>query len=163
MDTYKHLTSHKSDTGALVHWHFKLVLQSIRRKITSKQTFRDPFTVCVTLLINPDLFFQAYRAVRDYTIQLGIKTECQKTAKKKVKSYSIQFERLGVFKFHIAKLSNCENISYYLKKTFKCGGKGAVDVSQEKPAILTYKVSTGTLTLKCFFTYTNSYGHICSY
>lgn len=163
MDTYEYLSSHKSDTSELVHWHFKLVLQSISRKITSKQTYRDPFTVSVTQLMNPDLFFQAYRAIRDYSIQLGITTECHKTTKKKVKSYSIKFERLGVFKFHISKLSNCKNITYYLNKTFKCSGKGTVEVSEEKPSIITFKVSTGSLTLKCFYVYTNSYGHVCSF
>ena len=45
-----------------------------------------------------------------------------------------------------------------LKKTFKCGSRGEVCVSEEKPAELLYNYSNNTLALKVHYTIKNQYG-----
>lgn len=163
MDTYKYLENHKTQTQSLVNWHFKLILTSVRRKITLRQKYRDPFTITVTSLVHPDIFYQAFRAVRDFKTKIGFKADCERTAKGKPKLYVLTFDQLGVFKFHLCKLSNSKSVSHFLKKEFVRGEKGTIEVSSEKPAVISYKVSTGTLTLQCSYICKNSFGYICSF
>lgn len=163
MDTYKYLEKHQSETNKIIYWHFKLVLTSLRRKITLRQKYRDPYTITVTTLIHPDIYYQAFRAVRDFETKIGFTAITERTGKGKAKLHIVKFDRLGVFKYHLQKLSNIKNISHYFKKDFKRSETETIEVSAEKPAVLSYKVSTGTLTFQCSYVCTNSFGHVCSF
>ena len=163
IDTYKYLEKHQSETKKLIHWHFKLVLTSLRRKITLRQKYRDPYTITVSTLVHPEVYYQAFRAVRDFDAKIGFTATTERTAKGKAKLHILKFDRLGVFKYHFKKLSDVKNIGYYCKKEFKRGETGTLEVSADKPAVVTYKISTGTLTLQCSYVCTNSFGHVVSF
>ena len=163
LETYEVLKKHKSDSYELVSWHFSEILKSINRKITLKKKLTEPFLCTVVREIHVNIFYQIFRAIRDYKITFGTETSELRNSKKQVTSYSVKFSHFGAFRYHLGQLSGKEKeeVVTLLKKTFPTGGNGNVVVSEEKPVILTYKVST--LVLKCHFETVNRYGHVTSF
>ena len=51
----------------------------------------------------------------------------------------------------------------YLQKENKSGAKAKVVITEEKPAIISYKMSTGSLTLSVNYEVENRYGMFCSF
>lgn len=166
MNTYEILDNHKAETCKLVEWHFTEVTKSIKRKITLKRKFSDPFTCTVNRDLHKDIFYQVFRAIRDYKIQFGTLTEVTRNKKNIVTSYSIFFEHLGSFKYHISKLckrDKKEIADLYFSKVFSCGSKANIVVTKEKPAVITFKCTRSILTSKCHYTTVNKYGNTTSY
>ena len=64
LQPYKILKEHQSSTSELITWHFTNIVESIHRKLTLRQNFRDPFTVKITIIIFRNLFYQAYRSLQ---------------------------------------------------------------------------------------------------
>ena len=146
----------------MVKWHFIEILASIQRRITLKRKFKDPFTCVVYRDIHKNIFYQAFRAIRDYPIQFGTFTEVLRNKKNVIIGYSIKFEHLGAFKFHLKQLAD-EDTSNSLSKKFTTGSSAAVVVTPEKPATLNYKVSNSSLTIRVQYEIKNKYGVMTSY
>jgi len=116
METYTVLEEKNINIIKLVHWHFGIILQSVKRKISNKQTYRDPFFISTTSIIHSDIFYQVFRAIRDYQTTFGTQTQVLRDSKKKVKQYCITFTHFGAFKFYLKKLSGEEDVLQYLLK-----------------------------------------------
>lgn len=165
LDTYKVLKSHKSSTFNLVKWHFEDILKSIKRKLTLKRKYSDPFTCNVSRDIHHDTFYQVFRCIRDYVPSIAVYTEVKRN-KKKVTGYNIKFEHIGPFTFHLSQLA--EELkdtvsSEFLRKTFACGSRAKVVATKDKPLVINYKCSTNVMTMICHFETKNSYGNVTSY
>ena len=161
-EPYKILKEHQLSTFTIVQWHFQSVLKSVKRKITLRQSFRNPFTIVLSETIYKDVYYQAYRVICDYPIHFGTKT---KTVKKSgvVKSYEIKFTAIQSLRFHLKQLSNLDDADQYLKKSFPHGEKGEVLVSEEQPALFFFKVSTNTLTVTMNFSLKNQHGTVFTF
>lgn len=160
-EPYKILKEHQLFTFTLVQWHFQSVLKSLSRKVTIRQSFRNPFTIVLSETIYKEVYYQAYRVIRDYPTHFDTET---KTIKKSgvVKSYEIKFTAIQSLRFHLKQLSNIDDTDQYLKKSFPHGEKGEVLVSEEQPALFFFKVSTNTLTVTMKFSIKNRHGTVCT-
>ena len=111
------------------------------------------------------LLHASFKAIRDYTVQFGTTIDIDKDRKGIATKYTITFNHLGAFKFHIHKLSNIEKdkiVKQYFKKMSN-NGVAEVSVTDNKVATIEYKCSTSTLKLKLSYTVKNNYGTICSF
>ena len=164
LQTYSILKDHNVSSYTLICWHFELILKSTYRRITLKQSLRHPFTVNITESIHKELYYQAFRAVRDYHTPFGTTSETIKDKKGFAKTYKLTFTRIQSLHFHLGKLSGKDDIKKtYLEKSFPHGEKGKIVVSVEEPAIFFFKTSTNTLTVTMKYQMTNQYGTVCSY
>ena len=162
-EPYKILEEHKISTFSVLNWHFQEILKSVNRKITLKQSFRHPFTVVLSATIFKELYYQGYRAVRDYPVQFGTETSTLTNKKGVLKSYEIKFTKIQSLRFHLKQLSGLEDVDVYLKKKFPHEEKGNVIVSEEDPVVLFFKLSTNTLTITMKFQVMNQHGTICNF
>ena len=168
MNTYEKLNEAKSETAPLINWHFTRLLTSIKRKLTLKQTFRNPWQFSVVESIHISIFRVIYGAVRDYRSEEGrpqpsvhCKTVHQRSGL--AKSYEITFSSFFSLIHHLTKLSNPEaHILEYLRKVISKNEINVV-VTEEKPVKLFFKVSTSTLTVTGHFQVKNQYGILCSF
>ena len=165
MESYERLKTKKTDTAKIIEWHFQTILKNIKRRITFRQRYRNPWHIEVTERIQRDVFIASFKAIRDYTVQFGTTIDIDKDRKGIATKYTITFNHLGAFKFHIHKLSNIEKdkiVKQYFKKMSN-NGVAEVSVTDNKVATIEYKCSTSTLKLKLSYTVKNNYGTICSF
>ena len=101
-EPYKILKEHNISSFTILSWHFQEVLKSFSRKITLKQSFRNPFTVVLSTTIFKELYYQGYRAVRDYPVQFVTeRTTLKDTKGVNIKSYEIRFTKIQSLRFHL--------------------------------------------------------------
>lgn len=163
LQPYKILKEHQSSTSELITWHFTNIFESIHRKLTLPQNFRDSFTVKITTIIFRNLFYQAYRAIRDYPTQFGIICNTNKNRTKKVTGYVVKFTLKDAFQFHLKKLcGDNEDIERNFCKWFQHREKAELIVTEENPALFEYKVSTDTMNISIKYSIKNKYGIQCS-
>lgn len=66
VETYTALKQKNILTYDLLNWNFEKILKSIKRKISSKERYRCPWTIVVHREIHFPVFVEVSRAVRDY-------------------------------------------------------------------------------------------------
>ena len=93
----------------------------------------------------------------------GISAEMKQNKKKKPMEYTINFTHFGCSKFHIEKIIGKDKLVKYFQKENKSAAKAKVVINQEKPAIMSYKLSTGPLTLSVNYEVENCYRMVCSF
>ena len=93
----------------------------------------------------------------------GISAEIKQNKKKKPTEYTINFTHFGCSKFHIEKIIGKDKLVKYFQKENKSAAKAKVVINQEKPAIMSYKLSTGSLTLSVNYEVENRYRMVCSF
>ena len=164
LDTYKAYRSYKINVCEIGEFHVRSIVESVHRKISQKQKFKNPWTVNVHGIIYKDIFYQLFRAIRDYSISYGRSVEVIRTKKGIATSYIITFTHFGALKFHLQKLANDKiDIATYFNRKWKNGAKGSIIVSVEKPAKLSYRVSTCTYHLNLHYKMENKYNELCSF
>ena len=163
LQSYDCLKSHQLNTYTIIKWHFSSIIKSVNRKLTLKRKFKDPFTCTISIIIHKEIFYQAFRAVRDYYIRTGQETEIKKNKQGKITGYSLKFIHFGVFKYHLEQLSGIGNIYSDLFKNFPSGSVAKVVVSPEKPASFDFRCSSDTLNIKIHYNVTNKYGNVTSF
>ena len=109
-------------------------------------------TVNTTETIHRELYYQAFRAVRDYHTPFGTSSKTIKDKKGTVKSYKLTFTLTQ-------SLSGKDDVKDYLEKSFPHGEKGKIVVSVEEPAIFLSKTSNNSLTVTMKYEMTKSIWH----
>ena len=56
LDSYKSLRDRKLNLGELVEFHIKSIIESVYRKITLKQKYKNPWSVEISGVIYSDIF-----------------------------------------------------------------------------------------------------------
>ena len=161
LDVYKVLREHRSSTSDIIEWHFLSIIESIRRKLTLRQLFNDPFTVKLATVIYKEVFYQAYRAIRDVHTTFGTYCEAEKK-NRKVKGYTIKFTHISALRYHLKQLTNLDNVDSYFLKTFPNGEKATLKVTEDQPASFDYKISTSTLLIRIKYSVVNKHGIECT-
>ena len=105
LQTYEILKTKKVDIASLLEFHFTQVLNSIRRRLTPRQKFRNPWTIEVQREIFSPAFIELYRAVKDYIISFGREVTVERNSKGVLKLITIKFTHKGAFKFHLSKIA----------------------------------------------------------
>ena len=162
LETYEVLRNKDVKIASILQFHFKRILASLYRKISFHQKYRNPWVIEVTEYISSEVYYQFFRAVRDYKISYGVVAKVTKDSKGFSKEYILEFNHLGAFRFHLKEVAN-ESVDNYFKKSNSIGNNGSIIVSDEKKAVFKYKVGTGTLNIQLHYTVTNKYGNCVSF
>lgn len=164
MQSYDELRKSEVKVSPVLEWHLKRVLNSIHRKITFKQKFKNPWCVEVVEYLYKDIFYQFFRAVRDYRTSFGRNVDIVREKSGTPKEYILKFSHFGALVFHLNLATNktCD-IAKLFTKSNPLGNTAEIEVSEEKPAVIRYKIKTGTMTIKMHYCVKNKYGNICSF
>ena len=165
LDTYAALENVNIPLKSTLHHHFNILLKSVKRKINKKPKSTNPWTITSRVNLPKNAFLKWYTALRDYKVQNFREITLKKNKKGKITSIQIAFTRIGVLKFHLAQTLN---ISYdkklfsetYFRRKWGDGCKGAIVVSDENPAVMTFNTNTGNLELLLKYEVKNMYGNV---
>lgn len=116
LETYQVLANKHVKTYEIIQFHFKKILQGIYRRLTFKQKFKNPWVAEVGEYICPEVFYEYYKAIRDFKISFGRTTEVKRNKQGKPTSYTIKFNHLGCMNFHLKKSIDGSSTDEYLKK-----------------------------------------------
>ena len=159
---YENLKNKKQDKVELISFYFGEAFKSVERKINRTVSIKEPWTITVKEKVHYSIFMAWCNAFklqkgsygRDYVIKYGKEDV--------VKSVNIRFTHRGSLVFHMAKALNCSDTEMIIDKCFcktmknKCVGSIVVD--EENPLFLNFNASKHTLTIKCKYVVTNSFG-----
>ena len=76
---------------------------------------------------------------------------------------TLTFTKIGVFVYHLKKLSGEDNLHQVFVKKFKSGAEAIVDVTDLKPATLPYNYKTEKSSGKIYYKVKNKFGIMLSY
>ena len=155
----------KIETYKIVEWHYRTIVEGIKRRITFRQNFKNPWGIEISERIQREIFISSFQAIRDYSIEYGRTIQVERDNKGIGKIYTITFTHLGSFSFHLRRLAGIEReeLSASFVKTSKITGTAEITVSVDKPAIFIYKVSTSALKLTLSYSVKNRYGLAMSF
>ena len=162
VESYGSLEEKKIDIKSILSFHVLKILESLNRRITFKEKFKNPWTVEVGEHIHFSVFYEWFKAISDYKIEFGRTINIKRNSKNKPSNYTIVLNHFGCFKFHFEKIVG-EKISNFLEKLNKSGSQAKVEITSDKQAILDYKVSSSVLSLKVHYNVKNRYGTVCSF
>lgn len=91
MESYDRLKEKKIDISCLLEWHFRNICHLINRRITFKQKYKNPWTVEVSEHIHRQIFFESFKAIRDYVVEFGRTYEVKRDRNGTSLSYEITF------------------------------------------------------------------------
>ena len=149
--SYVELKKHKVDTAELLKWHFESVLDSVFRRLTTKEKFKDPWEIKVKLSVHSKVFIEFYKAVRDHCTDFGRTTAVIRDKKGNIKSYEVNFHHLQSFIRHL-------NLIFDDTKRVE-----NVVCHEEKPINISYNIAKSEMTLSMTYEVINRYGNKCSY
>ena len=69
METYERLKEKKTDTYKIVEWHYRTIVETIKRRITFRQNFKNPWVIEISERIQREIFLSSFQAIRDYSIE----------------------------------------------------------------------------------------------
>ena len=135
----------------------------MHHRITFKETFKNPWCSQAAENIHSGVFHEWFKAIEGFHIHFGRTTEIKRNKKKKPMEYTSNFTHFGYLKFHIEKIIGKDKLAKYFQKENKSGVRAKIVTKEEKPAIMSYKLSTGSLTLSISYEVENRYGMVCSF
>ena len=99
-----HIKISKINSIELLWWHFKSILESVHRRLVTKEKLENPWQIIIKVNVHQKTFIQFYKAIRDYFTDFGARTAAIQDKRGKFKSYEAIFEKLPVFIRHISLL-----------------------------------------------------------
>lgn len=164
MESYERLKSKKIDVVNLLEWHFTTICKSINKRLTFRQKYKNPWTIELFERVHRGVFIEAFKAIRDFTVEFGRTIAVTRDKKGVATKYIITFTHLGAFKHHLHKLSNLskDNIAVLFKKTSD-KGTAEVTVTEDKQSVIVYDCRSSNLKVTLSYTVTNKYGAVCSF
>ena len=103
-ESYGSLEEKKIDIKSILSFHVLKILESLNRRITFKEKFKNPWTVEVGEHIHFSVFYEWFKAISDYKIEFGRTINIKRNSKNKPSNYTIVFNHFGCFKFHFEKI-----------------------------------------------------------
>ena len=107
-DTYEVGKHENISMAKLLEFHFKEVLCSMQRKLSTKKKLRDRFVILTKERMMKEVFRAAYRMVRDHRVRHGVKASTETKQDGALKSYSLVFTDVVSLRYHVKKLAGVE-------------------------------------------------------
>ena len=163
-ESYDHLDKQQINVSNILHWHYKRIIESINRRLSFHQKYKNPWTIEVTEAINREVFIKSFQAIRDYKIEHGRTYSVKRDRRGNGTHYTLRFTNLGALRFHLHKLSGLEKeeIDRLFSKHSSTKGKACVQLSEEQPCLMEYNSLKCTLKLNLYYHVENIYGNVIS-
>ena len=160
--SYQILEEKKIYVKQILEFHIKSVINILKRRITFREKYKNPWRAEAEVLIQFDIFYNWYKSIEDYTTSFGRTLEVVRSKNRKAKHFKIEFNHLGSLNLHLEKITGYKVSDLLWKKNKKSGAKAKLLVNTEKRAIIDYKVSTGIMKMSVYYEAKNRYGIVCS-
>ena len=138
------------------------LLKSIKRKITIRVLIRNPRCICTNITIHHSIFFEWYRAIRDFVPTYGREINVTRQGRRgqsPLKTVEIVFTHLGTLTHHLSSVVTKVTVKDYLQKKLAGGSKGQLVVNSDSPAIIKYDVNKNNMTFTAKYIVLNRYGN----
>jgi hypothetical protein len=145
----------------IVNFQFKILLGKVHRRLSIRQTIRNPWKVVVVESIHRNIILEWFKAVRDHSTRFGRCTEEKRDKKGVLTELFIKFIDIRSFVFHFSKAIDFTNRSakFYTTKKIR-GCKIRVTASEEHPIIFHFHVRRSKVTLTLHYEVKNRYGNV---
>lgn len=165
LETYDVLREKDVKVFEIVQFHLERISIGINQKISFKQKYKNPWTIEVVEFIQKSIFYEFFRAVRDYKISFGRNISTIKDKKKNSTSFIIEFTHYGCMRYHFTQSTTFtqDHIDKLFTKTNSIENKANIVINEEKPLLITYKIKTGMCSIKAHYMVKNKYGTVCSF
>ena len=164
LDSFGLLRETTINVSGLVEWHITAILTQLRRQIKTRQSNWHPWQINISRLINDKVFWEAYRAIRDFRSNFGYRIVQERFRNGKLKKIIITFHHSGAFKYYMLQLCNGNiAVGNFLKRDLPHGIKGKILITQEKPLIFTYITSSSLCKVTAYYEIVNEYGTVVSF
>ena len=104
MDSYEKLNTTQVDVKPLLCDAFILLLKSVKRRLTLRETIRNNRKVVVTVDLHRVVYLKFYKAVRDWSSEFGRSIHLNKKRNGEINTITISFHQKGSFCYHIGKI-----------------------------------------------------------
>lgn len=151
------------DMRKVVDWHFQELLKKAHNQISTKQKFRNPWTVSAEVSMYYHLFMEVFSCFEDYRPKYHFTVEAEKYKSKneyEFKSLTVRFTCVKVAKKMLCMLTKLTEGKFgqFLRKDFEGGFTARVVASEEKPIILFFNTRNHTMTFSAHYELKNEYG-----
>ena len=146
--SYSTLRSTNLPAIEILQFYIQQVLDSIYRKLSFKQRFKNPWVIEVLELLPRQVFYQWFRAVQNHSTEFERSLHIKWDSAGDTIGYKISFTHLGTFKYHIGEIiGGKENIK--IREESKVTGELAkVAFSEEKLAEIVYQIKKGQVSFQ---------------
>ena len=62
-ESYDHLDKQQVNVTEILYWHYKRIIESINRRLSFRQKYKNPWTIEVTEAINREVFIDKRKRV----------------------------------------------------------------------------------------------------
>ena len=161
LNVYKILNEKKVEVKYILNHHFEDLLKSVRRKISTRQSIKNPYHIKVVITIHKSVFLEWYCAARDFVPRFGCTAEEKRDKKQVLSAVTLKFTHIGTFNFHVKQaLPKNIDVGKHIKKTIgSCSGK--VVITKNSNALFHFDVKRHTLTFSARYQIINKYGNVC--
>jgi len=66
--SYERYKTKEVAVAEIAQWRFAEILKTVKRRITFKEKFNNPWTITVTEQIHRSIFVAVYQAIRDHVV-----------------------------------------------------------------------------------------------
>ena len=146
MSSYEALQNEQIDVIQLLNYHIDWIIDTIHRRLTEKENYKNPWQLEVERNIHNQLFLPYYKSLKNFSTEHGrtIEVTRYKTKLAPLKEIKIVFHHFGSFVFHLSQASTKskgEIKSLFVRK-WKTGNETNIIVNESKPVTLVYKVKS---------------------
>lgn len=161
LDTYRILTVQKVEVLPILADHFADLLKSVKRKISPRQSIRNPWKIIVKMKIYHSIYYEFFRAVRDWSSEFGRSISIERGANGLLKTQTISFTHKGTFVYHISRVVGERfKVNDFLKKSVTGGGFGKLLFSSANPVVFIFNVQKNELVVSGTYQLVNRYGNV---
>ena len=159
MNVYNVLDTQKIDVRPLVNYEFKIILQKIKRRLTLKQRLKNPWQISIKHLIQKDIYYQWFRAVRDHITHFDRNISTIKDRRNITTKLIIEFTDLRSLIFHCSKAYDNTNTSArnFVKKLIT-----DCKANLLAPVVFDYDCKKNSLHIRGRYEVSNRYGNVIS-
>lgn len=145
-----------------IQWHIIRLLRSVHRRLTTKQTFSNPFTFKVTEACKSSLFIKLLKTITDFVPEDGKRELSFETNQTKTKTILKTTSTFSCYYLMHQFLKPGDSINQFSnRRVKKCMVR--VVISETKPFIIRYNKTTEMLTFSGSFEVINEFGVVCSF
>lgn len=163
-ESYDRLEKREINVFIIVKWHFKRIVETIGRRLSFHQKFKNPWTIDISEPIQVEVFKKAFQAVRDHSPSEGFTYTVKRDREGHGLHYHLNFTWTGTLRFHLHKLSGYtkKEIDSFFTKESETKGKAFVKLSKDQPCVIEYNVKKSILKLTLQYNVENVHGNVMS-
>ena len=148
--SYEKFFSKECNVSDIAEWKFLEFLKIIKRRLTFRQKFTNPWSIILTESIHRSIFVPVYQAIRDHIVHRAISMKVERNRIGEGEKFHIEFKHVEELIFHLSKICKItkDEVRSFFYKQGTNERKAKVIVSEEKPFSLAFDAKKSRITIK---------------